>query len=80
MPIQPREIIFLFFGTIAFWILLVGAIWTWGAQWECIRPLRERMREQWLPALIITIVYLVSVFLSGRGLNLCPDQMYRVSN
>lgn len=70
MQNQPREVIFLFFGTIAFWSLLVGAIWMWGGRWERMRPIRERMREQWFPALIITTIYLVSVFLSGRGLNL----------
>lgn len=69
MQNQPREVIVLFFGTIAFWLLLVGAILVWGGRWERIRPLGERMRGQWLPALIITIAYLVSVFLSGRGFN-----------
>lgn len=69
MQNQPREVIILFFGTIAFWLLLVGVILVWGGRWERTRVLREHMRAQWLPALSIAIVYMVSVFLSGRGFN-----------
>jgi hypothetical protein len=66
---QPKEIIFLYFGTILFWMLLAYLIWALGQRWERIRPLRQRMRGHWRQALIITIIYLVSVFFSGRGIN-----------
>jgi len=70
MQNQPGEIIFLYFGTIIFWILVVGVIWILGQRSERIRPLRERMLGQWRQALLIMIVYEASVFLSGRGFNL----------
>lgn len=70
MQNQPKEIIFIYFGTIVFWMLVVGVIWVLGPRWERIHPLRERMREQWRPALVIALIYLVSMFLSGRGFNL----------
>lgn len=69
MQNQPREIILLYFGTILFWMLLAGVIWVLGQRWECVRPLRERMGNHWRQALIITILYLISVFLGGRGIN-----------
>lgn len=69
MQNQPEETIILFFGTILFWMLIVSMIWVLGQRWERVRPLQERMRDHWQLALIIAIIYLISVFLSGRGIN-----------
>ena len=70
MQNQPREVIIVYFGTIVFWILALGFIWVLGSRWERLRPFRSCMGDQWRPALIIALVYIISVFLSGRGFDL----------
>lgn len=69
MQIPSREITLLFYGTILFWLLVVAIIWLLGRRWERVRLFRERMWQGRVPALIITVVYSISVLLSGRGLN-----------
>ena len=70
MQNQPKEIIFLYFGSILFWMLALGGLWILGQRWEHLRLLRDGMRNQWREALLITIIYFISVFLSGRGFNI----------
>ena len=69
MQNPPREVLIIFFVSIIFWVFVVGFIWIWGGRWERLRGFRNRMQEQWKPALGITVFYLVSVLLRGRGLN-----------
>jgi membrane protease YdiL (CAAX protease family) len=69
MQNPPREVIVAFILFIIFWVLVVVSIFVLSQRWERARLFRERMLGQWRPALVITIVYFVSVFFSGRGFN-----------
>jgi hypothetical protein len=69
MQNPPREVIVAFFLFMTFWVLVVVSIFVLGQRGERVRLFRERMLGQWRPALVITIVYFVSAFLSGRGFN-----------
>ncbi len=70
MQNPPREVIVAFLVSLVFWVLLAAGILVLGQRWERIRLFRERMLAQWRPAVIITLVYLVSSFFSGRGFNI----------
>ena len=69
MQNPPREVVIIFFASLIFWVLVVGFILIWGRRWERLQGFRSRMLKQWRPALGITVFYLVSALLSGRGLN-----------
>ena len=69
MQNPPREVIIVYFASIIFWMLVVGVIWLSGQRWERVRAFRNRMQEQWRIALLITVVYMASAFLSGHGIN-----------
>ena len=69
MQNPPREVVITFFASVIFWVFVVGFIWIWGGRWERLQGFRNRMLKQWRPALGITMFYLVSALLSGRGLN-----------
>ncbi len=69
MQNPPKEVMIAFFVSMIFWIFVVVGILIFGQRWERLRVFRERMFGQWRSALVITIVYLISAILSGRGLN-----------
>lgn len=68
MQNTSREIIVTNIVFIIFWVLVVNLIWLVGARWKPAYAFRTRMFGQWRPALVVTLIYLVSNLFSGRGL------------
>jgi membrane protease YdiL (CAAX protease family) len=67
MQNTPPEVIAANVAFIVFWILVVAIVWLVGQRWERTRAFRERMIAQWKPALVITVVALVSMVIAGRS-------------
>ncbi len=67
MQNTPPEVIAANIAFIVFWILVTAVVWLVGRRWERTRAFRERMIAQWKPALIITVIYLISNVFSGRS-------------
>lgn len=67
MQNTAREVIIANFVFILFWMVIVIIIWILGGRWKRTRTFRTRMIAEWKPALVITMIYLISIVLGGRN-------------
>ena len=52
---------------ILFWMVVVLVLWIFGRRWQVTRAFRERMMAGWKPALVITLIFAVSMGIEGHG-------------
>jgi membrane protease YdiL (CAAX protease family) len=70
MQRTPPEVITAYIASLLFWILAVITIWVAGQKLPRLKGFRDRMLDQWKPALGIALVYAASEALQGSEFSL----------
>jgi membrane protease YdiL (CAAX protease family) len=65
---KDTSIIFAFYAETVFWILVIVGIFVAQRWWAWARVFSGTMIRQWRPSLVITIIYVVSMGLTGQGI------------